>query len=335
MSTTEPRRPLGFPPASPPASSPLPQPRARPPCRVPPLSAIPARTIAKPVHLRGVGLFCPAVCELTIRPAERPGNGLVFRRVDLSGQPAIPVSHRHVIARERQTVLSLGEIRGGSPAPSVQTIEHVLSALAACGVSDCLLDVSGPEVPMMDGSARPFTDAILKAGIVALAGAPPCEPIRVREPIYLREGAARIQALPFEGGREPAAPTLAVSYTLEFDAGEPIAAQAAFFEVNHARPDTDLYAAQIAPARTFCTERQARLMAMAKMHAHLQPRDVLVLGAHGPIENVLRFADEPARHKVLDVIGDLALAGRPIHGRVMAHRSGHALNQRLAAALAG
>ncbi|MFN0011317.1 MAG: UDP-3-O-acyl-N-acetylglucosamine deacetylase [Phycisphaerales bacterium] len=302
---------------------------------MPPLTAIPARTIAKAVHLRGVGLFCAAVCELTMRPAERAGEGLVFRRVDLPGQPVIPVSHRHVIARERQTVLSLGEIRGSTPAPSVQTIEHVLSALAACGVSECVLDVSGPEVPMMDGSAQPFTEAVLKAGVVAVAGAPPCEPIRVREVIDLREGAARIQALPFEAGREPAEPTLAVSYALEFDEGEVIGAQTAYFEVNHARPDTDLYAAQIAPARTFCTEQQARLMAMAKMHAHLQPRDVLVIGAAGPIDNVLRFADEPARHKVLDVIGDLALAGRPIHGRVVAHRSGHALNQRLAAALAG
>ncbi len=297
---------------------------------------VPVRTIAKAVHFKGVGLFSPAVCEATIRPVQTAHTGgLVFRRVDLPGAPTIPVHHRHVMARERQTVLALGEMRGPSPAASVQTIEHILSALAGCGVDAAVIEISGPEVPMMDGSAKPFADAILKAGVVGVAGAAEVEAIVVSAPIDIREGVARIQALPFEAGREPRGATLECAYTLEFDAGEPIAGQGAFFEVNHVRPDADLYAAQIAPARTFCTEQQARLMSAARLHAHLEPKDVLVIGAKGPIDNTLRFADEPARHKVLDLIGDLALAGRPIHGRVVAHRSGHALNQRLAAALAG
>lgn len=297
-------------------------------------AAIQTRTLAKPVHFKGTGLFCPTPCEATIRPAADPSRGLVFRRADLPGSPEIPVHHRHVIARERQTVLALGEIRGTSPAPSVQTIEHILSALAGCGINAATIDISGPEVPMMDGSAKPFTDAVLKAGIVAVAGHT-VQPILVREPIDIRDGAARIQALPFDAAKSPASPTLEITYALEFDQAEPITPQTAYFEIVHAQPDADLYAAQIAPARTFCTESQARLMAAARLHAHLSPREVLVIGPSGPIDNALRFADEPARHKVLDVIGDLTLAGRPIHGRIIAHRSGHALNQRLAAALAG
>ena len=297
-------------------------------------AAIQTRTLAKPVHFTGTGLFCPAACEATIRPATDPSRGLIFRRVDLPGSPEIPVHHRHVIARERQTVLALGEVRGSSPAPSVQTIEHILSALAGCGINAALIDISGPEVPMMDGSSKPFTDALLKAGIVPIAGHT-VQPIVVGAPVDIREGAARIQALPFEPAKAPTTPTLEITYALEFDAGEPIPSQTAYFELVHTQPDADLYAAQIAPARTFCTEAQARLMAAAKLHTHLSPRDVLVISASGPIDNTLRFADEPARHKVLDVIGDLTLAGRPIHGRIIANRSGHALNQRLAAALAG
>ena len=297
-------------------------------------AAIQTRTLAKPIHFTGAGLFCAATCEATIRPAADPARGLVFRRVDLPGSPEIPVHHKHVIARERQTVLALGEIRGSTPAPSVQTIEHILSALAGCGITAATIDISGPEVPMMDGSAKPFTDAILKAGIATVAGIT-AQPIIIREPIDIREGAARIQALPFEPSKAPAAPTLEITYALEFDPGEPIPSQTAYFEMVHTHPDADLYAAQIAPARTFCTEQQARLMSAAKLHTHLSPRDVLVIGPAGPIDNTLRFTDEPARHKVLDVIGDLTLTGRPIHGRIIAHRSGHALNQRLAAALAG
>lgn len=297
--------------------------------------------------MSGVGLFCPARCTVTIRPAPF-GHGLRFLRTDfLSATPTpaaagapdptpprtIPATVQFVVARQRQTVLALPPLKGAPHAPSadtVQTVEHLLSALAALGITDALIEVTGPEIPLADGSALVFVTALRDAGIVTLPG-PPVPPLVVSAPIDLTDGDARVQAWPIP--MSAAGPTLEACYHLDYGPAGPIPVQSAAFDLTAADPDIDAYAKTIAPARTFCTKAEALALRGAGLFAHLTAKDVPVIGPDGPVEGSLRFHDEPARHKLLDLLGDLSLAGRPIHARVVATRSGHALNHRLAAAI--
>lgn len=288
------------------------------------LTSVPWRTLSQPASFAGTGLFCAHRCYVRVEPASA-GHGLMFERADVPKGGVIPVCSSRVIAKPRQTVLA-------SDGVSVQTVEHLLSALVGMGVNCARLVVEGPEIPIMDGSAAHFVEGLRAAGVTAAqGGGAALEPIVVTRRVELTESSARIVAEPWDDGDQ--APRLGVRYELDY--GGVIPAQAAEFVVQHAMPDTAGYATQIAPARTFCTEAEGRQLQAAGLFTHLRPGDVLVIGPAGAIGTSLRFADEPARHKVLDVIGDLALAGRPIHGRVTATRSGHALNQRLARMLLG
>jgi UDP-3-O-acyl-N-acetylglucosamine deacetylase len=267
----------------------------------------------------------------------RAGDGVRFVRVDgaHSGSAPIPALAAHVRARPRQTVLAHPAAPAGrSPAGaevSVQTVEHLLSALVGTGCTDALVEVDGPEIPLADGSSAAFVAAILAAGVVPSPGsmhAPPLTPIEVATPIEVVEGEARIVALPASG------PFLDVTYDLDYGPGAPMTPQSGYYRHDYLATDSAAYARDIAPARTFATKAEAEQLRAAGLFAHLAPGDVVVLGPEGPIGTTLRFRNEPARHKVLDVIGDLALAGRPIFARINAARSGHALNHRMAQILA-
>lgn len=285
-----------------------------------------ARTVARDTTLRGTGLFTGAPAGVTIRPAPR-GRGLRFRRADLPGSPEIPATVEHAVADPRRLGLPLPlPLRctilaaPGAGNPFVVTTEHILSALAGLGVTDALVDVAGPELPAFDGSAEPFARAIDAAGLVDLGEGPP--PLVVRTEVRVgddKEGTVV--------ARPRAAPGVSWRYELDYGPGAPIPAQAA-----HWSAGAD-YLATVAPARTFCLAREAQAMRAAGLFRHLAPRDMLVIGPAGPVDNTYRFPDEPARHKLLDLIGDLALVGRPIQADVIARRSGHALNHALARAL--
>lgn len=283
----------------------------------------PSRTLARSATVEGVGLFCPVRCRVVMQPAPA-GTGIRFVRTDMPGSAEIVASAGAVSAKLRQTVLAASR---DPAAPSVQTVEHLLSALLGLGVTDSRIEVTGPEVPLADGSAKPFAEAILAAGIVASDGAR-MNPIVVSEPIEVAEGDARIIALPAAGAH------LDVTYDLDYGPGAPMAPQSAYYRHDYAHPDAAAYLRDIAPARTFATELEARQFRAAGLFGHLGAGDVVILGPHGPVGCTLRFANEPARHKLLDVLGDLALAGRPIFARINAARSGHALNHRMAMALA-
>ncbi|MCC6661819.1 MAG: UDP-3-O-acyl-N-acetylglucosamine deacetylase [Phycisphaerales bacterium] len=271
----------------------------------------PRRTVAGPAHVAGVGLFSARPVTLEFRPAPA-GTGLVFRRMDLPGRPEVPALAAFAAASPtgRNTVLARG------PAAAATT-EHVLSALTGLGVTDAIIELSAEETPICDGSAGPFVQAILGAGVTDIPGI--VRPLVVEREVVVEGG----------GGRIVARPAACPRYTYELDYGpaSPITAQSASW------PAGNDYAGDIAPARTFCLEREALAMRAAGLFGHLSPRDMLVIGPAGPIDNALRFADEPARHKLLDLIGDLALAGRPVQGEVIAARSGHALNLALVRAL--
>ncbi len=296
------------------------------PTSVPPATRSHSVTLSQPAMVGGVTLFTAAATSLIIRPAPA-GHGIVFRRTDLPDQPRIPALVRHVVPESRHTVLSPDP--ADRAAPVIHTVEHILSALAGLGITDALLDLQGQEVPIGDGSAAPFVQALRDAGVCRVASdAPEPEPIIIREPITVTDdrGEGRIEALPPLPGEH----ALDLSYDLDYGPTSPLPAQRATLRLD-AAGGADTYAAQIAPARTFCLAEEAQAMRKMGFFKHLEPRDMLVIGEDGqPIDNALHFPDEPARHKLLDLLGDLALTGRPIVGRIAASRSGHALNHEMA-----
>lgn len=268
-------------------------------------------TIAREVTLRGTGLFTGTPAAVAIRPS-RSGEGISFMlgerrlRADIRNLATRPLIPAFAAIPARHTCLE-------SPLGTVATVEHILSALAGLGITDAVIACDTVEIPILDGSALPFAEAIMEAGIQehganSLAGAP----IAIDREIRVERNDASIVLSPRRS------PGRSYTYILEYP--PPIGRQVATWDGQR-----DTYISQVAPARTFCLEQEAVAMRSLGLFTHLTPRDMLVLGPSGPIDNTLRFPDEPARHKLLDLIGDLALVGRPLHADIVATRSGHAL----------
>lgn len=285
--------------------------------------AIIRRTTTRPVSITGTGLFTgrPAAC--TIRPAAA-GAGICFRRTDLPGSPTVAALIANLstaAARPAFEKLPARHTALAGPGVRILTVEHILSALTGLGITDTLIDIEGDELPIGDGSAAPFAERLAEAGITDLSAT--ITPIALDRPLSVSDASgARIDALPAEAPH--------YSYHLDYGPASPIPAQSASWSGDPAD-----YTANIAPARTFCLEHEARAMQALGLFNALTPRDMLVFGPRGPIDNTLRSPNEPARHKLLDLIGDLSLAGRPILARIAANRSGHALNHEMARLLAG
>ena len=290
----------------------------------------PQRTLSHATGtLSGRGLFTAAPASLRILPAE-PGSGIVFVRSDLPGSPPIPatigfLSSRPVVPAfaklpPRHTVVASRD----DDRICVATTEHVLAALAGLGVTDATLELDGPEVPHADGSAEPFCVLVLSAGLVDSAQVLG-EIILPREISVRREGATIV-------ARPRTTPGTSYTYQLAYPEGSPIRPAAASW---NAWEDSsgEAFLREVAPARTFCLEPEAQAMRSLGLLAHLGPGDALVYAADGPIGNAERLPDEPARHKLLDLIGDLALLGRPLRADVHASRSGHALAHELCRAI--
>ncbi|MFG0306723.1 MAG: UDP-3-O-acyl-N-acetylglucosamine deacetylase [Phycisphaerales bacterium JB040] len=282
------------------------------------------RTPASDARLEGRGLFTDQPAAVTIRPAEtgagllvaRPGDDPILAHVStLSSDAPHPAFQR---LAPRCTALNLDS-------GPLFTVEHALSALVGLGVTDALIEADGPELPILDGSALPYVHALLGAGLTDTDQ--PAHPLIVTEELTLaddRGGSVRV---------EPADDT-AYTYHLDYGPAAPVPPARVSWD---ATPDD--YAANIAPARTYALQSEAEQMQALGLFRHLTPRDMLVIAPPtpdhpgGPIDNAYRFPDEPARHKLLDLIGDLALVGRPIRARITARRSGHALHHQVARAL--
>lgn len=288
---------------------------------------LPRRTLSRTAEVVGTGLFTgrPAILRMRSAPA---GTDLVFRRSDLRESQATPdyiPAHISALAPQPAGIPARNTNLGAHPA-GIITVEHILSAITGLGITDALLELDGPEVPIGDGSAAMFVEAIQRAGVQELDAGPEhaLAPLTIDREITVRAGAAHITARPRQ------IPGCRYTYELDFGGG-PIPAQSASFEIDHAPSET--YIREIAPARTFCLEAEARAMRNMGLFTKLTPRDMLVFGDNGPIDNTLHFDNEPARHKLLDLIGDLALAGRPLQLDITAVRAGHSLNHELARAL--
>lgn len=289
-------------------------------------SAIPRLTLAATTSLEGVGLFTGRPSRLTIRPAE--AGGIWFRRTDLPGEPACratvaSLSQRAVHPAFEHTPARCTVLETGA-GDLVATTEHLLSALGGLGVTDACLDLHGPEVPLLDASAIDFVRTIRSAG---LRGLGPLQQPTLRRTVEVREGAAWAVARP-----RPE-PGWSFQYHLDYsEMGGPLAAEAAAIGVQSAAWDgsPEQYEREVSPARTFCLQGEAAAMRGAGLLTHLNEGDALVIGAGGPIGTTYRMVDEPARHKLLDLIGDVSLVGARPRMDVEASRAGHALNHRLA-----
>lgn len=266
-------------------------------------------SIAKPATLSGRGLFHSETATLTFKPAP-PDHGVVFVRKDL-GAIEIPALVTHVIKRPRRTTLRSGDA-------VIDTCEHCLSAVAGLGVDNLIIDLDGPEVPVLDGSAKPYLDALVGAGLKATDR--PRKRLVVKEPVVVRKDNAMIAAMPCDD------PEPQLIYELDYSIQCPfIGRQLHAFDFRNGD-----YAHEIAPCRTFALEHEAAQQKQRGLFTHLTADDALVIGANGLLgNNQFRFEDEPVRHKVLDLIGDLCLLGCPIQGRIVAYRSGHTLNHLL------
>lgn len=262
------------------------------------------RTLKAPVGLTGVGIHRGEAVQLRLLPAE-PDSGIVFRRTDLDGAPEVPATHRFAVQRNRQTVLKDGAVE-------IETIEHFLSAAHALRLDNVLAEIDGPELPGMDGSARDFADLLAEAEFVEQKK--PRASFRLDRTIVVENGESAIVAFPYEGG-------LKVSYTLDYPPGSFLPSQHCSFDVS-----PEVYRRELAPARTFCLESEAEQLRAAGFGKGANTDNTLVIGADGVIDNELRFDDEFARHKALDLVGDLGLLGVDLEAHVMATKSGHATN---------
>ena len=267
----------------------------------------PQRTLARELEFRGVGLHTGRDARMVLKPAEA-GTGIEFVRTDLAGEPTVRAAGPYLKTRERRTCLHHGQAE-------VFTVEHLLAALYAMRIDNVEVHVDGDELPGMDGSAREFVEAIVAAGAVDQRATRAT--FGVEEPIYLRDGDASIALLPGEG-------ELTIDYNLDFPKQLERGRQAVSFVVS-----PEIFAKEVAPARTFVFEHEVEHLVAAGLGKGANYQNTLVMGAGGPKENELRWADELARHKLLDVIGDLSLIGIDLDARVIATRSGHALNMKL------
>lgn len=271
------------------------------------------KTINSEAKLSGKGLFGGTEAKVTFRPSE-VDTGVMFVRTDLDEPVRIPVQVSSIAERDRRSALRKGPV-------SIETPEHCLAAINAFEIDNLVIEINGPELPGFDGSCNEYTKTLRKTGIVEQQA--PRKEMIITEPISIIEGDKTIYALPCESEN------LSITFDLDYTEHTGIGRQLYSCEIT-----PELFERDLATARTFCLEAEAKQMQSHGIGTHLSPRDILVISSDGPIKNSYRFKDECVRHKIVDLVGDLMLVGRPVIGRIVAYKSGHALNQKLARALA-
>jgi UDP-3-O-[3-hydroxymyristoyl] N-acetylglucosamine deacetylase len=262
------------------------------------------RTLKRDVSCTGIGLHSGKPVRLRLRPAPAE-HGIRFRRTDVGVE--IPATLDNLARMDHATTLSRDGV-------SVGTVEHLLSALSALGVDDVQVEVDGPEIPILDGSAAPFVILIHEAGVRPLQA--PRRYLKILDTVEVVRGGRSVRLSP--------ADHFQVSYTIGFD--HPLLRhQSISFKIT---PET--FVEEIAQARTFGFLSDVEALRRGGLALGGSLENAIVIGESGVLNNTLRFEDEFVRHKVLDAIGDLALLGRPVVGHLKASKAGHALHAALA-----
>ena len=272
------------------------------------------RTIKAPIELAGRGLFTAVEGKVRMCPAP-PNTGIVFVRTDLPKPARIRATIANLAPQQdRRTSLRDGTV-------AIETIEHIMAAVNGLGIDNITIELNAEEVPGTEGSPKAFTEALQAAGFEQQ----PAEKkvFVIEQPIAVTDGDAMLAALPGESDY------LDILFDLDYGPVESIGRQVLGFRLHE-----DDFAKQIAPARTFLLAEEAKEFQARGWGRHLTPKDLLVMGPDGPVDNELRFADEHVRHKIADLVGDLALLGRALRGRIVAYKSGHKLNHQLVRKLA-
>jgi UDP-3-O-acyl N-acetylglucosamine deacetylase len=273
------------------------------------------RTIARSAEVRGVGFLTGADIRLRFHAAPADA-GISFLRADVQPHTQIPARFTYVTSTNRRTSL-------GYPPHQVALVEHVMAALTGLRIDNCLVELDAPEPPGLDGSSKGFVEVLRRAGTVLQPGAPRVI-WGVADPVIVSAGGA---SLAFHPGPEN---ELKISYLLDYGLDSPIGKQSHTQLINPER-----FANDLADCRTFLLESEAIEMQRQGLGSRTTHSDLLVIGPHGPIDNHYRHGDELARHKILDIVGDLGLLGADLRGHVVAYRSGHPLNIELLRALTG
>ena len=274
------------------------------------------RTIRRAVVIEGVGLHTGKKVTLALQGSP-PGSGINFIRLDLPNKPLLNIQSLNLndaasAAHERRTVLGMGPLQ-------IQTTEHLLAAFSGLGIDNIVAELDNDELPGLDGSAKGFVDVIKKAGIEEQDA--PKKFLKVKEPVWCRNEDRVIAILPDDNFR--------ISYTMSYK-NEALGTR--YFDIII---DENSFEKEIAPARTFCLKSEALMLAAMGLGRGAGWKNNLIMGKKGPIGNKLRFRDEPVRHKVLDLMGDLYLAGAALKGHVISIKGGHNLNMEMVKILKG
>ena len=268
-------------------------------------------TIKTDIRFTGHGLHSGIPARLTIRPAPAH-HGIWFHRTDVEGNAMIPARHDAVVGSPLCTLLV------NEAGVSVSTVEHVMAALSGCGVLNAIVDIDGPEVPILDGSAAEFVRGILRVGVRRLDA--PVHVIEVLRRVAVQDGLASAELLP--------APELEIDFSIDFD-DIAIGRQHKVLRLSNGT-----FVRELCDSRTFCRRADVDAMqAAGKALGGSLANAVVVDGDRIENPEGLRHRDEAVRHKMLDAMGDLALAGAPILGRYTGIRAGHAMTNRLLNAL--
>ncbi|ACL70506.1 UDP-3-O-acyl-N-acetylglucosamine deacetylase [Halothermothrix orenii] len=266
------------------------------------------QTIEKPVKASGTALHTGKEVNVRFLPAGED-TGVVFKRVDLPDNPEIKAEPWQVVSTRRCTSIGLSK---DSDSPKVHTIEHLMAALWALEIDNVIVEIDAPETPVMDGSALPYLKLLKKAGIRELSS--PRKIWVIDEPVWVKRGHMYMVILPYDGFK--------ISYTLDYD-HKVIGTQ--FFEFDKGE---NSFEEEIAPARTFGFEREVEALHRRGLALGGSLENAVLIGDEDTV-NPLRFSNEFVRHKILDVIGDMALNGF-VSGHIITVRSGHSLHVELA-----
>jgi len=263
------------------------------------------RTLRRHISCVGIGLHSGNKVTLSLKPAP-VDFGIRFRRTDL-GDHDVPATVQHLAGIQLATGLARNEV-------AVETVEHLLAALVSSNVDNVLVELSSPEVPIMDGSAAPFVYLIQEAGVKRLPA--PRKYVKIVRPIAISRGDKRIALYPSDHFK--------VTYSISYD--HPLLRH----QSRTLRITEESFVEEVAPARTFTFLKDVEMLRQNGLALGGSLENAIVLGETGVL-NTLRFPDEFVRHKILDAIGDLALVGYPVVGHLVAHRAGHALHTEFAA----